>query len=93
MGGYNVGHDDGTTRTPLISLRCSTLHTTQYCPALPYLVQLCLSFGILCREEMQKTLESIQRATRRDQRNTPEPMRGTHINTDQHTDPPLGVPS
>ena len=82
--GDNVSDDDETSRTPIISLPCVTLHHH----ALPYLALLCLSFSILCREIMRK-LEPSQRAMRRDQPKTPEPMRGTLPNTDQPRIPHL----
>ena len=46
--GDNVGDDDGTSRAPLISLPCTTLHYH----ALLCLALLCLYFGILFREIM-----------------------------------------
>ena len=54
------------------------------CITLPILLSPVMSiFGILCREIMHKSLESIQRAMRRDQPKTPEHTRGTLPNTDQ----------
>ena len=50
--GDNVGDDDGTSRTPLISPPCSTLHYR----ALPCLALLCLSFSVLFKELMYKLL-------------------------------------
>ena len=73
--GDDVGDNDGTSRTPLISLPCPTL---RYPSAL-----ICLSFSILYGEIMHTSFESIQRAMRIDQPKTPEPMRGTLLNTDQ----------
>ena len=52
MGG-NIGDDDGTSRTPLIALPCTTLH---YRRALTCLALLCLSFIILFMEIMHKLL-------------------------------------
>ena len=76
--GDNVSDDDETSRTPIISLPCVTLHHH----ALPYLALLCLSFSILCRAKCM-SFEPSQRANRRDQPKTPDPMRGTLPNTDQ----------
>ena len=78
--GDDVGDNDGTSRTPLISLPCTTLPY----PALPCLALLCLSFKPQFREKMHnKSFEPSQRAMRRDQPKTPGPMRGTLPNTDQ----------
>ena len=86
--GDNVGDDDGTSRTPLISLPCSTLPNL----ALLCLVLLCLlEFNV--EEIMYKLFSlSIQRAMRRDRPTTPGPMRSTLPNTDQTTHSPFGVP-
>ena len=82
--GYNVGDDDGTSKTPLVSLPCST------CSTLPYSVLVCF----VCRSElnveeiMYKLFESIQRAMMRDQPKTPEPTYEEHAA--QHR--PCGAP-
>ena len=81
MGG-NVGDDDGTSRTPHISLPCTTCSTLPY-PILSCFV--CLFLEINVEEVMHNKLFSLssEPCTRTDQTRALEPMRSTLPNTDQ----------
>ena len=81
MGG-NVGDDDGTSRTPIISLPALACVSLRY-PALPCLALLCLSFSVILREIMHISYCVYPASLEERPMKTLETMRSTLPNTDQ----------